>query len=512
MQLTLNYTPGYTPVFLGVLDFFIDLFCGAGGTSTGIENSKIAKVVYCINHDKNAILSHSKNHKEAIHTVEDIRIAALQPIVDLVEYLRKTYRGCRIHLWASLECTNHSNAKGGMSRDADSRTLADHLFRYIEAICPDMIWIENVREFKDWCRLRIKAKSHKKFSELVFEKRTKKNKDRKLGYVMVPDKRFKAEDYDRWTNLVKSYGYNYDMQILDAADYGCETSRRRLFIQFAKSHIKISWPEATHAKGGKNGLLPWKAVRPLLKLYEPGGSIFGKKLKEPSLFRILRGLKKFGVNPFFTKYYGNGANVASLEDSCPALTTKDRMYLTQSELADSSYMLSEYGSDHSTSLAGPSPALAANPKQRLVTATHFLMDYAYKNVGNSIEGPCPTLIARQDKKPKYLVSGEVSKKPRRRLIGNQKINKTDSPATKEIKKFMQENGIVDIKMRSLFVDEMLAIMGFPTKIGGFEEDYELAGTMTEQKKYIGNSVPCYLVEQLISHSVTVNQSGHLKAA
>lgn len=31
-------------------------------------------------------------------------------------------------------------------RDADSRTLAEHLFRYIEAITPDYIQIENVEE------------------------------------------------------------------------------------------------------------------------------------------------------------------------------------------------------------------------------------------------------------------------------------------------------------------------------------------------------------------------------
>jgi DNA (cytosine-5)-methyltransferase 1 len=39
-----------------------------------------------------------------------------------------------IMLHASLECTNFSKAKGGQPRDADSRTLAEHLFRYIDVI------------------------------------------------------------------------------------------------------------------------------------------------------------------------------------------------------------------------------------------------------------------------------------------------------------------------------------------------------------------------------------------
>ena len=36
---------------------YIDLFCGAGGTSSGVEfarykNAKCAKVIACVNHDK----------------------------------------------------------------------------------------------------------------------------------------------------------------------------------------------------------------------------------------------------------------------------------------------------------------------------------------------------------------------------------------------------------------------------------------------------------------------------
>ena len=43
--------------------FVIDLFCGAGGLSEGVEEAlwvdgnRCGKVVCCVNHDKNAILS-----------------------------------------------------------------------------------------------------------------------------------------------------------------------------------------------------------------------------------------------------------------------------------------------------------------------------------------------------------------------------------------------------------------------------------------------------------------------
>lgn len=56
----------------------IDLFAGAGGTTTGIEQAKssgkkIAFVKACINHDPVAIQSHAANHKKTIHFIEDIR-------------------------------------------------------------------------------------------------------------------------------------------------------------------------------------------------------------------------------------------------------------------------------------------------------------------------------------------------------------------------------------------------------------------------------------------------------
>ncbi len=134
---------------------YIDLFCGAGGTSTGVEkarleNEQCAKVIACVNHDKNAIASHAANHPDALHFIEDIRTLNLSPLVSHLQKCRAEYPEALIVLWASLECTNFSKAKGGQPRDADSRTLAEHLFRYIEAINPDYIQIENVEEFMSW--------------------------------------------------------------------------------------------------------------------------------------------------------------------------------------------------------------------------------------------------------------------------------------------------------------------------------------------------------------------------
>ena len=142
---------------------YVDLFCGAGGTSTGVERARLrsqkcAKVITCVNHDANAIASHAANHPHALHFTEDIRTLELGPMKAHIERERRRYPKAKVVLWASLECTNHSRAKGGTSRDADSRTLAEHLYRYIEVLQPDYIHIENVVEFMEWGPLIVQVK------------------------------------------------------------------------------------------------------------------------------------------------------------------------------------------------------------------------------------------------------------------------------------------------------------------------------------------------------------------
>lgn len=209
---------------------YIDLFCGAGGTSTGVEKAnykgrKCAKVIACVNHDANAIASHAANHPEAQHYTEDMQTLDLRPLVEHTAEMRRTYPMAKVVLWASLECTNFSKAKGGQPRDADSRTLAEHLFRYIQEISPDFIQIENVEEFMSWGDLDENGK---------------------------PISRDKGRLYLNWVENVKRCGYRFDHRILNAADYGAYTSRKRFFGVFAKPGLPIVWPKPTHSKTGRS--------------------------------------------------------------------------------------------------------------------------------------------------------------------------------------------------------------------------------------------------------------------
>lgn len=94
---------------------YIDLFCGAGGTSTGVNTARLhgnkcAEVIACVNHDAKAIASHASNHPDALHFTEDIRTLELSPLVAHVEKCRRENPQALISLWASLECTNFSKA------------------------------------------------------------------------------------------------------------------------------------------------------------------------------------------------------------------------------------------------------------------------------------------------------------------------------------------------------------------------------------------------------------------
>lgn len=487
---------------LAITLLYVDLFCGAGGTSIGVETAmvdgqKCAKVVACVNHDQNAIISHAKNHPETVHFTEDIRTLDLTELVNHTNEMRKQYPFAKVVLWASLECTNHSNAKGGMSRDADSRTLAWHLDRYEAALKPDCIQIENVREFLDWGPLEQKVKD----GMPVF--------DKKGNPVMVPVKSEKGTDYQVWKESIEGLGYQYDHRILNSADFGAYTSRRRLFIQFAKNDFPIVWPEPTHDKNAENGLEKWKACREVLDLEKEGKSIFeGKPKVEATLERIYAGLLKFvakgddaflskyfsgnpndknisvdgptgavttvdhhslvGVN-FLSAYYGTGDNVSSVENPAPTVTTKDRFAKINVTFIDQ-----QFGQSKPASINLPLGTIVTNPKFAKVDCNCFLVNPQYQSKGGSVDDPCFTLIARMDKMPPYIVqpkTGEIAIE----------IYETDSPMTVKIKRFMAAYGIVDIKMRMLFDYELKQIQGFP-------EDYVLVGTQAEVKKYIGNAV------------------------
>ena len=424
---------------------YIDLFCGAGGTSSGVEKAfangeKCAEVIACVNHDPNAIASHAANHPHTLHFTEDIRTLELSPLISHLEKKKRESPDALVVLWASLECTHFSRAKGGQPRDADSRTLAEHLFRYIEALDPDYIQIENVEEFMCWGELDENGK---------------------------PVSKDKGSSYIRWVRHVCRYGYDFDWRILNAADYGAYTSRKRFFGQFARKGLPIAFPVPTHAKEvDENSLFhvyeKWKPVKDVLDLDDEGSSIFEKKkpLCERTLERIYAGLVKFVAggkkqheawilkynsmnrqgnysppsldepcpvvatqnrlgmvkcnflskqfsgrpedknisidrpagsittvdhHAFITAYYGGADHNYDIKKPSATVTTKDRL-----SIVNPKFLSAFYGNGHNSSVEKPSPTVTTKDRLAMVQPK-FILSYRFNNKGSSIEEPAPTI-------------------------------------------------------------------------------------------------------------------------
>lgn len=457
--------------------FWIDLFCGAGGTTMGVHMADVnAHVVACGNHDAVGIASHKRNHPNCYHFVEDIKNSELVvKLKQIVDRLRREFPDCILNVWASPDCTDHSIAKGGVSREGDSRTLAQHLIMYIKSLKPHYLYVENVKEFLNWgpTRLREGKNSTAEYSELAL------NKKKKGGmYIIIPDKTKRKTFYTPWVNEIKALGYDYDYRLLNVADYEGYTSRVRYFGVFALNGLPISFPEPTASKTGVDGKKKWKAVRDVLDLDIKGDSIFASKRADATYKRILQGLKKNvpTESHFLTGYYGNGRS-HSINDPCNTLTTHDRYALH--------YIQYEYGNSFTTGIDKPANTLTNVPKHNLM-CIEWLTDHSYNRVGMQLNKPCWTIIARQDKKPLYLVQAEIG-------YPSNFIEEDDSETVREIKEFMIKHGIKDIYMRMLNVNELLKIQGFPA-------DYILLGTQADKKKFIGNSVAPLMAKALVEEN------------
>lgn len=307
-----------------------------------------------------------------------MRTLDLAPIVNLIKKIKLRNPNARFVLWASLECTNFSKAKGGQARDPDSRTLADHLFRYIDDINPDLIQIENVEEFMCWGDLDQNGK---------------------------PVSKDKGRLYLRWVNKVKKYGYKFDHRILNAADFGAYTSRRRFFGQFAKKDMPIVWPEPTHCKEGSQTLFgelkKWKPVKDVLNLEDEGTSIFKRKkpLSPKTFERIYAGLIRHvagGKDKWLLKYNSvngqTGKHVPpSIEEPCPTISCQGRLGIVRT------HFLSKYFSGHPESknipITGPAHTIKCKDNHSLVS-TRFLCSYNFKDTAKDIQAPCPTLLTK----------------------------------------------------------------------------------------------------------------------
>ncbi len=479
-----------------------DLFCGAGGTSTGLTLAArelgLRLDLLAINHWAVAIDTHSANHPAAQHLCESL---------DMVDP-RKVVPGGRLDLLiASPECTHHSIARGGKPVSDQSRASGWHVLRWCEALHIENVLIENVREYREWGP---------------------------LGANGNPLKKRKGETYQAFLNALRSLGYTVEDRILNAANYGDPTTRERLFILARRGNKKIHWPEPTHNAHGEQTLFgtqpKWKGAREIIDWKIKGESIFTRKrpLSPNTMKRIMAGLKKFGggafLVPFFGEYEGKSPRTHSIDDPLPTVTSHGAGALVQP------FILNVRGGNdgylRASSIDEPLPAVTATSPTALVEPFIIPVNHgANDHRSYGLDKPMPTVtsVDAWGLVEPFLIEdhgGDGNERRTRSIdeplpvidtanrfglvqpflvkyFGTGEVQSIDEPIGTLMSRDHfglvepQDNGavLVDIRFRMLQPHELARAMSFP-------DDYEFAGTREQKVKQIGNAVPVQLAKAL----------------
>lgn len=386
------------------VDYLVaDLFCGAGGSSTGAKKAIEAKggnmELVAINHWNTAIATHQANHPTARHLVEDVSLVDPEAVVE---------EGRLDLLMASPECKFYSRARGGKPIHDQGRMNPWAVHNWLTKLDVDAVIVENVPEFVDWGPLTPEGK---------------------------PDKTRKGDHFQAWFLAIQALGYHAEWRMLNAADYGDATTRVRFFLMARKSG-PVSWPEPSHAKGDTGmfpGRKPWRGAKEIIDWENPGRSLLDdpkylkKPLSEKTRRRIARGLERFG-GPLASLYIrlldlpehlavnGNGHHAEpfvqanrnhntpkSTEEPVPAITTAPGggSFLVEPSLQ--SFMLGQQSAGAPRSTEDPTPTIAAAGAVSLVkpTGCPFVLSHQRNTEPKSPEQPVPTITG---KGPGYIVA------------------------------------------------------------------------------------------------------------
>lgn len=342
----------------------VDLFCGAGGASTGLvracDELGIDLDLLAVNHWPTAVQTHLLNHPGVRHMCEAVE--RIDP--------RAEIPGGRVNLLlAGPECTHFSTARGGRPVNPQSRASAWNIVKWAQELYIDTILIENVPEFRTWGP---------------------------IGADFKPLKSKKGETYRAFLAALRSLDYKVEDRILNAANYGDPTTRQRLFIIAKRSKRHgITWPVATHSKSGVATLFgktkKWKAAREIIDWSIEGKSIFNRKkpLRPATIARILAGLEKFGgpsLQPFLVILRNNGAG-ASIDSPIPTLTAGGQHV----GVAEPFIVPVNHGAGElrSRSIEEPLPTLTARANQYLVEP--MVLGQQSGSVARRTSEPLPTI-------------------------------------------------------------------------------------------------------------------------
>lgn len=432
-----------------------DLFCGAGGTTTGAELSGCVRVALAVNHWRTAVQTHSANHPDVRHICAEI---------DMVDPRDFVGMGIDV-LLASPECVFHSNARGGLPVDDQRRATAWCVPRWAEVLRPKWIVVENVREFENWAP---------------------------LGSDNRPLKSKKGHIFNAWIATLRAINYHVEWKLLNAADFGGATKRVRLFVvaRRGQSTKPIPWPAITHTKE------KWATAASIIDWSLPCPSIFNRKrpLADKTLRRIEAGIRKFVHSPFQFKAIGrNPGQTKSILDPLPTIVATRENHAIVCPFV-STFHNGVDGHNRNYGIDEPLPVQDTQNRHGLVSP--FLMDVNHggdADRSSTVNQPLGTLTVKNGKS---LVLPFLTE-----YFGNGGARSIESPvstittkhrhglAIVQLVETMKELGMHDIGFRMLEPHELAAAQGFP-------RGYEIYGSKADQVKQIGNSVHTFVAKAI----------------
>lgn len=205
----------------------IDLFSGAGGTTSGLKKAGI-KVVAAVEVDSQAAQTYKFNNPEVILFEEDIRGINGKRFINSISLKSSD----KLLLVACPPCQGFSTIGKKDVNDERNQLIFEYL-RLIQELKPDFLLMENVSGIT-----------------------SKKNK----------------QIFTRFLDMIES-NYLITYEVLNTADYGVPQTRKRLVLHGVKKekvdrNFKIQLPPKTHSKEGKGHTKKWVTAEVIMDLPE----------------------------------------------------------------------------------------------------------------------------------------------------------------------------------------------------------------------------------------------------
>ncbi|WP_280390460.1 DNA cytosine methyltransferase [Nocardia brasiliensis] len=377
-----------------------DLFCGAGGSTTGLTQVPGYAVIVASNHWQLALDTHGANHPSIDHKRADIH--AVDP---------RTFPSTDV-LWASPECTNHSKARGRKKfadRQPDlfdeilpdeaadrSRATMWDVVRFSEVHRYLAVFVENVVDVIDWaCFQAWLAAMHSLGYEhhCVFANSMHAGagglpapQSRDRVYIVFWRRGNRRPDFEKWT---RPQAFCSACETWVSAVQGWKNPRKHSGVYRAQYLWRCPSASCRNTVV-EPGWLPAAAV---IDWTLEGQRIGDRKrpLAEKTMARIEAGIRKFyHQQPFVYRHYTPRSNPAqmatSVHDQLPTLTASSTPGL----------LVPAGGTrrDKATSLVTPMPTRTTTENDGVLTTQPFLTLLRSGRARNTaVTDPLATIVA-----------------------------------------------------------------------------------------------------------------------